>query len=134
MTSTLVSRESLIGLLIGLLAVLVPGHSQAQAQQKGDASLRIEYQYIRTGAYQGETAFPDLWTTDSHVALISGDYALSERWTVKAKQGPTLMGVHGRADSCYMWRKGGVLHQISEAERAEGHEPPSLGDAAKDPS
>lgn len=70
--------------LLGLLALAFLPAAVAQSQKKGDASLRVEYQYIRTGAYEAETFVADYWTTDSHVALLSGDYALSERWTIFA--------------------------------------------------
>jgi len=60
----------------------VPG--QAQSQSAGDASLRIEYQYIGTGGYPTDELFFAGWTTDSHVLLLSGDYALNERWTIYA--------------------------------------------------
>jgi hypothetical protein len=73
-----------VWLIAGLLAVSLSANVLAQSQQKGDAALRVEYQYIGTGAYQSEFAEYDYWTTDSHVALISGDYALNERWTVYA--------------------------------------------------
>ena len=66
------------------LAVFVSGAALAQSQQKGDATLRVEYQYIRNGAFQGDGFTADYWTTDTHVALLSGDYALSDRWTVYA--------------------------------------------------
>lgn len=71
-------------LIAGLLAFTFVPDSWAQGQKKGDASLRIEYQYVHTGAYDGEVFVADYWKTDSHVAMLSGDYALSERWTVYA--------------------------------------------------
>ena len=61
-----------------------PTQTTKQSQTKGDASLRVEYQYIRTGNYEGDGFTADYWTTDSHIALISGDYALSERFSVYA--------------------------------------------------
>ncbi len=67
-----------------LLAVSHTSDGLAQGHQKGDASLRIEYQYIHTGNFITDLFVFDYWTTDSHIALISGDYALSERWTVYA--------------------------------------------------
>lgn len=68
----------------GLLFVFLSAPAWGQSQRKGDASLRIEYQYIRTGTFNdGDVEF-DYWTTDSHVALLSGDYAFSERWSVYA--------------------------------------------------
>jgi len=71
-------------MLLGLLACLaIPALAQ-QSQEKGDASLRVEYQYIGTGDFDTGLFVADYWTTDSHIVLISGDYALSERWTVYA--------------------------------------------------
>lgn len=78
------SGRHISSLISAALLLAVPFVCEAQSQQRGDASLRVEYQYIGTGAYEGETAIFDYWTTDSHVALISGDYALSERWTLYA--------------------------------------------------
>jgi len=77
-------RKSALPALLGFFAVVLAGSAQAQSQQKGDASLRIEYQYIRTGDYQGDGFVADYWTTDSHIALLSGDYSFSDRWTVYA--------------------------------------------------
>lgn len=54
------------------------------SQTKGDASLRVEYQYIRTGAFDSSVGEIDIGNTDSHVILLSGDYALNDRWKVMA--------------------------------------------------
>lgn len=70
--------------LLGILLVIFTDTAAAQSQQKGDASLRVEYQYIRTGDYQGDGFVAAYWTTDSHIALLSGDYSFSDRWTVYA--------------------------------------------------
>ena len=51
---------------------------------KGDASLRFEYQYVRTGAFDSSIGDFDIGNTDSHVFMLSGDYAISDRWTVMA--------------------------------------------------
>lgn len=74
-------------LLAGLVAVsltLFPTITNAQSQTKGDGSLRIEYQYIGTGAFDAEILEFDYWQTDTHAAVISADYALSDRLTVYA--------------------------------------------------
>ena len=55
-----------------------------QSQQKGDASLTLEYQYVRTGDFDSDLGRLDLGKMDTHVILLSGDYALNERWTVYA--------------------------------------------------
>ena len=70
--------------LLALLLTTVPGFSAAQSQNQGDASLRLEYQFIHTGTFYDDNFEFGYWTTDSHVALLSGDYALSDRWTVFA--------------------------------------------------
>ena len=54
----------------------------AQSQEKGDSSLRAEYQYIRNGTFHGSGFEAGYWTTDTHVVLLSGDYALSDHWTI----------------------------------------------------
>lgn len=69
---------------MGLLLVLGSMPTMAQSQQKGDATLRIEYQYIGTGEFQDANFTFDYWKTDSHIALLSGDFALTDRWTVYA--------------------------------------------------
>ena len=69
-------------MLLGLLTLLASTVSWAQDQSRGDASLRLEYQFIHTGVFHDAGILTgDYWTTDSQVALLSGDYALSERWT-----------------------------------------------------
>ena len=65
--------------LVGMVAVFLSAPVLAQSQEKGDGSLRIEYQYIRTGDFSDANFDFDYWTTDSHIALLSGDYALSDR-------------------------------------------------------
>ena len=69
-------------LLASLLVVAAPALSQGQ--QRGDASLRLEFQYIRTGDFLTGDFPQDWWTTDTQVALLSGDYAINDRWTVFA--------------------------------------------------
>lgn len=89
------------------LVTAIPVHGQEQ--QRGDASLRLEYQFIRTGTfYSGSEEF-DYWTTDTQVALISGDYALNDRWSVFA----TLPYVRKRFNSEVSW--GGDPHNPNDA-------------------
>ena len=66
-----------------LLLIPLTGFSQ-YSQNKGDASLTLEYQYIRTGDFVSSLGRLDLGIMDTHVLLLSGDYALSDRWTVMA--------------------------------------------------
>lgn len=71
-----------VPLLVGLL--VCSGHTSAQEQKRGDATLRLEYQYIRTGSFLSQDQEFDYWTTDSQVAVLSGDYAINDRWKVSA--------------------------------------------------
>ena len=64
--------------------MLLATYSPAAHAEKGDASLRIEYQFVRTGEFAGSFGDIDIGETDSHVLMLSGDYALSDRWTVSA--------------------------------------------------
>ena len=41
--------------------------------------------------------------------------SLSERWPAKEKANPSLLGVCGRANSCYMWRNGGPLQRVADS-------------------
>ena len=95
-----------IPLLATLLAVAAP--AQGQGQKRGDASVRLEYQFIRVGTfYSGSEEF-DYWSTDTQVALISGDYAFNERWSVFA----TLPYVRKRFVSEVDW--GGDPHNPND--------------------
>ena len=71
-------------LAIALTALLSAGASMAQSQTRGDASIRLEYQYIETGTFYDANFEFDYWNTKSHIVMLSGDYALSERWSVYA--------------------------------------------------
>jgi hypothetical protein len=41
--------------------------------------------------------------------LIQCSAALSDTWPLAAQENPTLVGIGGLPDSCYMWREGGAL-------------------------
>jgi hypothetical protein len=60
------------------------GVAQSQEQKRGDGSLRTEYQFIRTGAFRSDGVDFDYWSTDTQVLIVSGDYAINDRWTVFA--------------------------------------------------
>jgi len=80
-----VRAASCTALGVGVLSLLWAEGPLAQSQIRGDGSIRVEYQYIKTGVFHDVASFDaNYWTTDSHIALISGDYALSDRWTVFA--------------------------------------------------
>ncbi|WP_405226705.1 hypothetical protein [Lentisalinibacter sediminis] len=71
-----------------LAALLLAGLACAGEQEHGDASFRVEYQYIRTGDFYDDSPFfvsgGDVGETDTHALLFSLDYALNERWSVFA--------------------------------------------------
>jgi hypothetical protein len=92
--------------LASLLAFAAP--ALGQGQQRGDASLRLEYQIIRTGSFLAQDVEFDYWTTDTQVALLSGDYAINDRWTVFA----ALPYVRKRFNSEVPW--GGDPHNPND--------------------
>ncbi len=72
-----------IALMVGLLSVM----TATQAQERNfdlDHSVGLDYQYIRTSAFETSTGPVDIGTTDTHVFLLSGAYALSDRWKIFA--------------------------------------------------
>jgi len=73
-----------VRILFFCVSVLFTGTAPAQSQQKGDASFRVEYQYIETGSFHDALYVFDYSWTDSHVAIFSGDYAFTDRWKVYA--------------------------------------------------
>lgn len=85
-----------------IAAVLLAGASVAAAQERiadYDNSVRLEYQFIHTGALDTGIGPFDIGETDAHVLLLSGVYSLTDRWKIfgtlpyvqKRHQG---MGVH----------------------------------------
>jgi hypothetical protein len=50
--------------------------------------------------------------------------ALSEAWLVSAKASPSLVGMGGIIDSCYMWRRDGGLARAREADGGKAPAPP----------
>jgi len=80
----------------------------AQGQKKGDASIRLEYQFIETGSFLSLDEEFDYWSTDTQVALLSGDYAINDRWTVSA----ALPYVRKRFNSEVPW--GGDPHNPND--------------------
>lgn len=65
------------------LAAFLAG-AAALAGEQGDGSLRIEYQYIETGPFDSSIGDIDIGSTEAHVFMLAGDYALTDRWTVSA--------------------------------------------------
>jgi hypothetical protein len=87
---------------ITICIVLLGLSTLATAQERiadSDNSVRVEYQFIHTGALDTGIGPLDIGETDAHVILLSGVYSLNDRWKVygtipyvqKRHQGP---GVH----------------------------------------
>ena len=95
-------------LLLFASFLLASTAAHAQGQKHGDASLRMEFQAIRTGTFVSDGADFDYWTTDTRVAVVSGDYALNERWSVFA----ALPYVRKRFNSEVPW--GGDPHNPND--------------------
>lgn len=77
------NRRSLRSLLLASLFLPLTVFSQ-QVQQKGDASLTLEFQYIETGDFVSSFGRADIGAIDTQVMLFSGTYALTKRWAVMA--------------------------------------------------
>jgi hypothetical protein len=75
--------KSHIRFVFAMLFVASTLSSVAHAE-KGDASVRFEYQFVRTGAFDSAIGEIDIGNTDSHVFMFSGDYAVTDKWTVSA--------------------------------------------------
>lgn len=58
--------------------------SSTALAETGDGSLRLEYQYIRTGAFDSSVGEIDIGHTDAHVIMLSGSYSFSDRITAYA--------------------------------------------------
>ena len=87
---------------------MIAAPALGQGQQRGDASMRLEYQFIQTGSFLSQDQDFDYWTTDTQAALLSGDYAINDRWTVFA----ALPYVHKRFNSEVPW--GGDPHNPND--------------------
>ena len=101
------SRAQFVILLLASF-LFASSAAHAQGQQRGDATLRMEFQAIRTGTFVSDGADFDYWTTDTRVAVVSGDYALNERWSVFA----ALPYVRKRFNSEVPW--GGDPHNPND--------------------
>ena len=72
----------LLSVVMGLVGLVAA--SPSQAQSRGDGSVSLEYQFIRTGTFDDGQVEYDYWSTDTQVMLLSGDYAFTDRWSVFA--------------------------------------------------
>ena len=66
-----------------MLVMCLATSTSAQADA-GDGSLRLEYQYIRTGNFDSSVGEIDIGNTDAHVVMLSGSYAFTDRLTAYA--------------------------------------------------
>lgn len=69
--------------LVILFAAIVCGSAPAFAE-KGDGSVRLEYQFVKTGDFDSSIGDIDIGETDAHVFMLSGSYQLSDKWTANA--------------------------------------------------
>jgi hypothetical protein len=97
-----------VQLLASFLAVTFVSAASGQEPSAGDASIRLEYQTIRTGAFIANGESLDYWTTDTHAAVLSGDFAITNRWTIFA----ALPYVRKRFNSEVPW--GGDPHNPND--------------------
>jgi hypothetical protein len=70
--------------LAGSLAILFAFSAHSQEPKRGDGSVRLEFQYFKSGAFLSRDQEFDYWTTKTQVALLSGSYTLNENWSVFA--------------------------------------------------
>jgi hypothetical protein len=81
-------HDSIVTLCAGLLSLLLLTNSTAVLAQDdevtGRGSLRLEYQFIRTGAFDSSIGDIDIGNTDGHTFLLSAEFALNDRWTLFA--------------------------------------------------
>ena len=72
----------------GLLAAVLLASTTTSMAEEADAvydnSVRVEYQFIRTGDLDTSLGAIDIGKTDTHVILLSGDYWLNDRWKLFA--------------------------------------------------
>jgi hypothetical protein len=94
-------------ILLGLIGLSI-NPAMAQGQKQGDGSVRVEYQFIQTGSFFSQDQEFDYWSTDTQVAMVSGDYAINDRWTVFA----ALPYVRKRFNSEVPW--GGDPHNPND--------------------
>ena len=79
------SRQKLCAGLTSLLIVMASTSVSAQDDEvTGRGSLRLEYQFIRTSAFDSSIGEIDIGNTDGHTFILSAVYALNDRWTMMA--------------------------------------------------
>lgn len=82
-------RKQLFRLVAGFALLSASVLAAAQDKSGGKGSLRAEYQYIRTGDFFDDSLVfgssgGDIGTTDTHALLLSGNYSISDHWTIFA--------------------------------------------------
>ena len=76
--------RTVVKITLALAGASVAGLPATATAEKGDASLRLEYQTVRTGAFDSSIGELDIGNTDAHVFMLAGTYAFSDRWTLTA--------------------------------------------------
>ncbi len=66
---------------VAVVSLFFASHVNAE---KGDGSLRLEYQFVRTGDFDSSIGNLDIGETRSHVFMFSGTYELTDRFTLSA--------------------------------------------------
>jgi hypothetical protein len=97
-----------LSLLTGIFIVVLSGAAYGQGQSRGDGSIRVEYSFIQNGAFLSRDEKFDYWTTDTQALMLSGSYAINDRWTVFA----SLPYVRRRFNSEVPW--GGDPHNPND--------------------
>jgi hypothetical protein len=97
-----------LSLLTGAFILAVSGAASGQERSRGDGSIRVEYSFFQNGAFLSRDETFDYWTTDTQVLMLSGDYAINDRWTVFA----SLPYVRRRFNSEVPW--GGDPHNPND--------------------
>ena len=73
-----------IPLLVSLFAIHFLSAAHAQQQSRGDGSIRVDFHFTQNGAFFSRDQEFDYWSTDTQVLMLSGNYAINDRWTVFA--------------------------------------------------
>jgi hypothetical protein len=97
-----------LSLLTGAFIFAISGSACGQEQSRGDGSIRLEYSFLQNGAFFSRDEEFDYWSTDTQVLMLSGNYAINDRWTVFA----SLPYVRRRFNSEVPW--GGDPHNPND--------------------
>ncbi len=94
-----------------LLAIQLPTPAVAE---KRSASIRLDYQYIRTGEFDSSIGDIDIGHTDAHVALLSASYSPNSKMTFSA----SLPYIKKRHEGAFAHAPAVDLTQFPEADQS----------------